>query len=148
MSMSARTGPSAAVICEASSTCRRGTTRTCNGDAGEMSLKATVVSVLCTISEGTSPATILQKRQSLTGQFRSLVGFAAFQRWVEMLELARLDAARLNETVDIFHFDTDHSTEPIGRQVPFVNEPVKAAQRHAHSGGGFLGPEPFHLIAH
>ena len=44
---------------------RRGTTSTCSGAAGWMSLKATVVSVSCTISDGTSPATILQKRQSV-----------------------------------------------------------------------------------
>ena len=43
---------------------RRGTTSTCSGAAGLMSLKATVVGVSCTVSEGTSPATILQKRQS------------------------------------------------------------------------------------
>ncbi len=44
---------------------RRGTTSTCSGAAGLMSLKATVVGVSCTVSEGTSPATILQKRQSV-----------------------------------------------------------------------------------
>ena len=43
---------------------RRGTTSTWSGAAGLMSLKATVVGVSCTVSDGTSPATILQKRQS------------------------------------------------------------------------------------
>ena len=62
--MSASTGPSSAVTTEASSMWRRGTTSTCSGAAGLMSLKATVVAVSCTRSEGTSPATILQKRQS------------------------------------------------------------------------------------
>ena len=40
---------------------RRGTTSTCRGAAGWMSLKATVVSVSCTMSEGTSPATIRRR---------------------------------------------------------------------------------------
>ena len=61
-SMSARTGPSSAVTVDASSIWRRGTTSTWSGAAGWMSLKATVVGVSCTVSDGTSPATILQNR--------------------------------------------------------------------------------------
>ena len=46
---------------------RRGTTSTCVGAPGWMSRKAYVVSVDATSSHGTSPATILQNRQSATG---------------------------------------------------------------------------------
>ncbi len=42
----------------------RGTTSTCSGAAGAMSLKATVRSSWATISDLISPATILQKMQS------------------------------------------------------------------------------------
>ena len=45
----------------------RGTTSTWTGAAGLMSRKATVRSVSCTMSAGTSPATIPQKMQSLIG---------------------------------------------------------------------------------
>ena len=65
-----------------------------------------------------------------------------------MLELARLNSAGLDEAVDVLDFYPDYPSELIGRQVPFVNEPLQAAQGDPQAGRGLLGPEPFRLVAH
>ena len=50
---------------------------------------------------------------------------------IEMLEGARLDAARLDERIDLLGLQPDHAAEPIGGQLTLVDEAIERARGDA-----------------
>src|SRR5438105_5881288 len=140
--ISARMSASLALSVAADSMCRRGTMSTCVGAPGLTSRKAYVPSDEATSSDGTSPAMILQNKQSVIEPRRydcsgrpasaeaalGLRQLAAGIR-VQVLELARLDAGVGDEVVDLVLLQADDPPELVGRDLTFVDQPVQRPDR-------------------
>ena len=65
---------------------------------------------------------------------------------VEVLERAGLDAAGVDEGVDVGGLQPDDPPEAVGRDLALVDEPVERAGRDAEPVGRFAGAEPADLI--
>ena len=63
-----------------------------------------------------------------------------------MLARAGLDAAAHDELIDFGLLKTDHSTEAVRGQLPFVDEAVQRAGGDAKTSGGFRGAQPRDLL--
>ncbi len=58
--------------------------------------------------------------------------------WVEVVEVAGLDAGGFDEGVDVGLFEAYDSAEPVGRDPSFVDESVQRPGRHAETPGNAL----------
>src|SRR3954451_9366521 len=153
--ISASVSASWAVNVAADSMWRRGATSTCVGAPGLTSRKAYVPSDDATSSDGTSPATILQNRQSFIGPRRydcclrpalpeAALGLRQLPAGirVQVLELARLDAGVGDEVVDLVFLEADHPPELVGRDLALVDQPIQGADRDPQPACRLAGAHP------
>ncbi len=62
---------------------------------------------------------------------------------VEMVKASRLNAAGVNEGINLGDTQTNHPSESVGRKLAFIDEPVQGACGHAQPAGCFGGTQPF-----
>ena len=61
---------------------------------------------------------------------------------VQMLERSRLDTAGIDIDVQVGSSQTNHSTEPVGTELTFVDKSIQRASRNSEMPGRFFGAEP------
>lgn len=64
---------------------------------------------------------------------------------VQMLESPRLDPTVADERIDLTLLEPNHSAEPIGRQLTFVDEPVQRPRRQSERRRRLFGREPISI---